>query len=84
MVGSATIEDAVACIDHIVKTAGIDHVGIGSDFDGVEIVPKGLEHVSKMPALTAANLWLLASTHRKRLETWRGCLSLAWRVFQSI
>jgi membrane dipeptidase len=56
IVGSATIEDAVACIDHIVKTAGIDHVGIGSDFDGVEIVPKGLEDVSKMPALTAALL----------------------------
>ena len=56
IVGSATIEDAVACIDHIAKTAGIDHVGIGSDFDGVEIVPKGLEDVSKMPALTAALL----------------------------
>ena len=56
IVGSATIEDAVACIDHIVKTAGIDHVGIGSDFDGIEIVPRGLEDVSKMPALTAALL----------------------------
>jgi len=56
IVGSATIEDAVACIDHIAKTAGIDHVGIGSDFDGIEIVPRGLEDVSKMPALTAALL----------------------------
>jgi membrane dipeptidase len=37
-----------------VKVAGIDHVGIGSDFDGIPNVPQGLEDVSKMPALTAA------------------------------
>jgi membrane dipeptidase len=36
--------------------AGIDHVGIGSDFDGVSSLPRGLEDVSKMPALTAALL----------------------------
>src|SRR4029077_4610821 len=34
-VGSATVADAAECIDHIVKVAGIDHVGIGSDFDGI-------------------------------------------------
>jgi membrane dipeptidase len=55
-VGNATVEDAAECIDHIVKVAGIDHVGIGSDFDGIPIVPKGLEDVSKMPALTEALL----------------------------
>jgi membrane dipeptidase len=53
-VGTATVDDVVACIDHIVKVAGIDHVGIGSDFDGITLVPKGLEDESKMPALTAA------------------------------
>jgi membrane dipeptidase len=53
---NATVEDAAACIDHIVKVAGIDHVGIGSDFDGIPTVPKGLEDVSKMPNLTAALL----------------------------
>jgi membrane dipeptidase len=52
-VGHATVEDAAACIDHIVKVAGIDHVGIGSDFDGISLVPRGLEDVSKMPNLTA-------------------------------
>ncbi len=52
----ATLEDAVAHIDHAVKVAGIDHVGIGSDFDGVTSVPIGLEDVSKMPALVAALL----------------------------
>ena len=50
----ATIDDAVAHIDHAVQVAGIDHVGIGSDFDGISAPPKGLEDVSKMPALAAA------------------------------
>jgi membrane dipeptidase len=54
--GAATVEDAANCIDHIVKIAGIDHVGIGSDFDGIDSVPLGLEDISKMPALTAALL----------------------------
>ncbi len=53
---SATLEDAVAHIDHAVKVGGIDHVGIGSDWDGISSVPAGLEDVSKMPALTAALL----------------------------
>jgi membrane dipeptidase len=50
---TATLADAVAHIDHVVKVAGIDHVGIGSDFDGIAEVPQGLEDESKMPALTA-------------------------------
>ncbi len=54
--GAATVEDAADCIDHIAKVAGIDHVGIGGDFDGVPSVPQGLEDISKMPALTAALL----------------------------
>jgi membrane dipeptidase len=53
---AATLEDAVAHIDHVVKVAGIDHVGIGSDFDGISSVPAGLEDISKMPYLTAALL----------------------------
>jgi membrane dipeptidase len=43
-------------IDHVVKIAGIDAVGIGSDYDGVGCVPKGLEDVSKFPNLTRALL----------------------------
>jgi len=38
-------------IDHMVKVAGVDHVGIGSDFDGIPEVPLGMEDVSKMPAI---------------------------------
>lgn len=40
-------------IDHIVKLVGIDHVGIGSDFDGVQIVPADLKSVADLPNLTA-------------------------------
>ena len=38
-------------IDHAVKVGGIDHVGLGSDFDGIETPPRGMEDVSKIPAL---------------------------------
>jgi len=53
---AATIDDVVAQIDHAVKVAGIDHVGIGSDFDGIAGPPQGLGDVSKMPSLVAALL----------------------------
>ena len=43
-------------IDHAVKIAGIDHVRIGSDFDGISGPPNGLDDVSKMPALIAVLL----------------------------
>lgn len=49
----ATIRDAADHIDHIRKVAGIDHIGIGGDFDGITSVPQGLEDVSTYPALTA-------------------------------
>jgi len=52
----ATLNDAVDNIDHIVKIAGIGAVGIGSDFDGVECTPVGLDDVSKYPNLTRALL----------------------------
>ncbi len=46
------VSDLVDHIDHIVQVAGIDHVGLGSDFDGCSAVPEGLEDVSKYPAIT--------------------------------
>lgn len=52
----ATINDVVTHIDHVVKIAGIDHIGIGSDFDGITAPPQGLENISKMPYLVAALL----------------------------
>lgn len=46
------VKDVAAHIDYVVKLAGIDHVGIGSDFDGVgPTLPRGLEDVSKYPNL---------------------------------
>jgi membrane dipeptidase len=41
-------------IDHIVKMAGVDHIGIGSDFDGVPLtgLPEGMEDISKLPTIT--------------------------------
>lgn len=38
-------------IDHAVQVGGIDHVGLGSDFDGIDAAPKGMEDVSKLPDL---------------------------------
>jgi membrane dipeptidase len=38
-------------IDHAVKVAGADHVGLGSDFDGVDFIPSGMEDASKLPDL---------------------------------
>lgn len=38
--------------DHVARVAGIDHVGIGSDFDGVPYLPVGMEDISKLPAIT--------------------------------
>jgi len=40
-------------VDHVVRVAGIDHVGLGSDFDGVMSLPEGMEDVSCFPRLTA-------------------------------
>jgi len=41
-------------IEHIARVAGIDHVGLGSDFDGISAVPVGLEDVTKMPSIADA------------------------------
>lgn len=41
-------------IDHIAKVAGIDHVGLGSDFDGVTSLPQGIDSVADLPKITQA------------------------------
>ncbi len=48
----ATLSDTVDHIDHMVKVAGIDHVGLGSDFDGIANGPVGLEDCTKFPSIT--------------------------------
>jgi membrane dipeptidase len=39
-------------IDHMVKIAGIDHVGLGSDFDGVTCLPEGIDSAADLPKIT--------------------------------
>src|SRR5690606_15987948 len=46
------IDRLVDHIDHIVQTAGIDHVGLGCDFDGIPCTPEGLEDVAAIPRIT--------------------------------
>jgi membrane dipeptidase len=41
-------------IDHVAKVAGIDHVGLGSDFDGVTSLPEGIDSVADLPKITQA------------------------------
>ena len=48
----ATLEDVVDHIVHAATVAGIDHVGIGSDFDGVPALPQGLQTAAALPAIT--------------------------------
>jgi len=55
-IAPATLEDLVAHIDHAVKIAGIDHVGIGTDFDGLHCVPLAVDSYNKFPVLTRALL----------------------------
>ena len=49
---AVSVSRIVDHIDHIVKLVGIDHVGIGSDFDGVQVVPSDLRSVADLPNLT--------------------------------
>jgi len=49
----ATVAQVADHVDHIRKVAGIDHIGMGGDFDGITEVVQGLEDVSTYPALTA-------------------------------
>jgi membrane dipeptidase len=49
----ATLKQVADHIEHVRDVAGIDHVGIGSDFDGIDTVPEGLEDSSKFPQLFA-------------------------------
>ena len=49
----ASLKQVADHIEHVRRVAGVDHVGIGSDFDGIDTVPEGLEDVSTFPQLFA-------------------------------
>jgi membrane dipeptidase len=52
----AHLRDVVAHLEHVREVAGIDHVGLGGDYDGVDWLPEGLEDVTGYPRLLAALL----------------------------
>lgn len=49
-----TVERLVDHIDHAVQVMGVDHVGLGSDFDGISVLPKPMKDATSLPLLTAA------------------------------
>lgn len=51
--GAATLDRVLDHIDYLAKVMGVDHVALGSDYDGIPQAPAGLEDVSKLPNLTA-------------------------------
>lgn len=77
----ATIAHAVAHVEYMWDLIGHEHVGLGADYDGIQIPPEGLEEVSGLPHLTAA---LLERGHsEERLiwflgRAWREALAKAW------
>ena len=72
----ATIENLLDHFDHVARVAGIEHVGIGSDFDGISTTPVGLEDVSTFTALfteLARRGW---NVHRSRMLMFGFCAAL--------
>ncbi len=50
------LSDLIDHIDHMVKIAGVDHVGIGSDFDGIDCSPQGIDSVADLPKITRSSV----------------------------
>ena len=48
------LSDLIDHIDHMVKIAGVDHVGLGSDFDGIDCSPQGIDSAADLPKITEA------------------------------
>jgi membrane dipeptidase len=78
------LADVVAHVEHVREVAGVDHVGLGGDYDGVEWLPEGLEDVTGYPRLLAAlreRGWsdddLAKLTCRNVLRTMRAAESVA-------
>ncbi len=53
-IGRAPFNSLIDHFDHIIKVAGIDHVGIGTDFDGIPVPPAGIDSAADLPKVTAA------------------------------
>ena len=77
----ADVETVANHIDHVVKLAGIDHVGIGSDFDGVgDSLPTGLKDVGDYPNL----IYLLLKKGYSEEDIAKVCYKNVWRVWKEV
>lgn len=77
----ADLEVVADHIDHVVKIAGIDHVGLGSDFDGVgDSLPTGLKDVSQYPNL----IYTLLKRGYSEEEIAKICYKNVWRVWNKV
>ena len=77
----ADVKTVADHIDHVVKLAGIDHVGLGSDYDGVgDSLPTGLKDVSQYPNLLAE---LLRRGYSKK-DIEKICYANVWRVWNKV
>jgi membrane dipeptidase len=86
---SATIDDVIRHIEHVRDVAGINHVGIGADYDGIDSTPVGLEDVSTYPVLfteLARRGWSDADLRRlageNAMRVWREAERVAARLRQ--
>ena len=77
----ADVETVANHIDHVVKLAGINHVGIGSDFDGVgDSLPTGLKDVSQYPNL----IYVLLKRGYTEEDIEKICYKNVWRVWSAV
>jgi membrane dipeptidase len=53
-IGRAPLNSLIDHFDHVIKIAGTDHVGIGTDFDGIPVPPEGIDSAADFPKITAA------------------------------
>jgi membrane dipeptidase len=53
-IGRAPFTSLIDHFDHIIQIAGIDHIGIGTDFDGIPVPPEGIDSAADLPKVTAA------------------------------
>jgi len=77
----ADVERVADHIDHVVQQAGIDHVGIGSDYDGVgDTLPTGLKDVSQYPNL----IYVLLKRGYSPQDIEKVCYKNVWRVWNKV
>ncbi len=77
----ADVETVANHIDHVVKLTGIDHVGIGSDFDGVgDSLPTGLKDVAQYPNL----IYVLLKRGYTESDIEKICYKNVWRVWNAV